>query len=126
LEFFYTGVQSLHRTKGLSSHWCLTRASSAGAMDHSRCTLWLVVKFLGALGLLGGSYCCPSYGSIKPFSSLGPFSSSSIGELVISPVAGWEHPPLYLSGTGTSLKETVISGFGQQALVGIHNSVWVW
>jgi hypothetical protein len=38
---------SLHRTKGLSSHWCLTRPSSAtcaaGAMSPTMCTLWLVV-----------------------------------------------------------------------------------
>jgi hypothetical protein len=38
----------------------------------------------------------------------------------------WEHPPLYLSGTGRAPQETAISGFCQQALVGIHNSVWVW
>jgi hypothetical protein len=42
-----TGESSLHRTKGLSSHWCQTRASSAtyaaGAMCPSMCTLWLVV-----------------------------------------------------------------------------------
>jgi hypothetical protein len=38
---------SLHRTKGLSSHWCPTRPSSAvyasGAVSCSMCTLWLVV-----------------------------------------------------------------------------------
>jgi hypothetical protein len=38
---------SLHKTKNLSSHWCLTRPSSAtyaaGAMGPSVCTLWLVV-----------------------------------------------------------------------------------
>jgi hypothetical protein len=38
---------SLHRTKGLSSHWCQTRPSSAAygaiTMGHSRCILWLVV-----------------------------------------------------------------------------------
>jgi hypothetical protein len=43
----YTGALSLHKTKGLPSHWCLTRPSSAtyvaGAMDSSMCTLWLVI-----------------------------------------------------------------------------------
>ena len=32
----------------------------------------------------------------NPFSSLGPFSSSSIGDPVLSPMVGWEHPPLHL------------------------------
>jgi hypothetical protein len=44
-EFPYTGALSLHRAKGLSSHWCLIRPSSAtyaaGAMGHSMCTLRL-------------------------------------------------------------------------------------
>ena len=46
LAFPYTGASILHRTKGLSSHWCLTRPTSgtylAGAMSPSMCTLWLV------------------------------------------------------------------------------------
>ena len=37
-----------------------------------------------------------------------------------------KHPLLYLFGTGRASQETVISGSWQQALVGIHNSVWVW
>jgi hypothetical protein len=45
---------------------------------------------------------------------------------VISPMVGLEHPPLYFSGPGRASQETAISGFCQQALVGIHNSVWVW
>jgi hypothetical protein len=35
-----------------------------------------------------------------------------------------EHPFLYLSGRAS--QETAISGSCQQALVGIHNTVWVW
>jgi hypothetical protein len=66
--------------------------------------------------VLGGSYCCSSYGVATPFSSLGPFSSSSIGDPVLSLMVGREHTLLYLSGTGSC----------QQALAGIHNSVWVW
>jgi hypothetical protein len=31
-----------------------------------------------------------------------------------------------LSGTGRASQETAITDFCQQALVGIHNSVWVW
>jgi hypothetical protein len=33
---------------------------------------------------------------------------------------------LYLSGTGRASQETAISASCQQALVGIHSSVWVW
>jgi hypothetical protein len=47
LELPYTRPSSLHRTKGLSSHWCQIKLSPAtyvaGAMDFSMCTLWLVV-----------------------------------------------------------------------------------
>jgi hypothetical protein len=45
---------------------------------------------------------------------------------VLSPKLGCEHPPLYLSGTGGVSQETAITGFCQQALVGINKSVWVW
>jgi hypothetical protein len=47
LAFPYTRALSLHGTKGLSSHWCPTRPTSATyateAMGPSMCTLWLVV-----------------------------------------------------------------------------------
>ena len=47
LAFPYTAASRLHRTKGLSSHWCPTKQSSvtyvAGAMGCSMCTLWLVL-----------------------------------------------------------------------------------
>jgi hypothetical protein len=50
-------------------------------------------------GVLIGSY-CSSYGAASSFSSLGPFSSFSIGDLVLSPMIGREHPPMYLLDTG--------------------------
>jgi hypothetical protein len=73
-----------------------------------------------------GSYCCSFYGAANPFSSLGPFSSSSIGDTVLSPMDGCEHSLLYLSGTGSASQETlyqapvsrhlftstIVSGFG--------------
>jgi hypothetical protein len=90
------------------------------------CFLWLVVYSQGALGLLVSSYCCSSYGASNPFSYLGTFSSSSIGDPVLSPMHGCEHPLLYLSGTSRASQETAISGSSQQALLGIYNSVWVW
>jgi hypothetical protein len=85
-------------------------------------TLQLVVMSLGAMGVLVGSYCYSSYGAASSLSSFGPFSSSSTGDLVLSPMVGREHPPLYLSGTSGASQETAISGSCQQALVSIHNS----
>ena len=43
---------------------------------------------LGDLGVLVGSYCCSSYGAAIPFSSVGLFSTSSIGYPVLSPMVG--------------------------------------
>jgi hypothetical protein len=47
LGFPYAGSLSLHRTKGLPSHWCQIRYSSAtntaGAMSAPVCTLWFMV-----------------------------------------------------------------------------------
>jgi hypothetical protein len=76
--------------------------------------------------VLVSSYCCSSYGTANPFSSLGTFSSSFIGDPVLSPMDGYEHLLLYLSDTGRASQETVISGSCHQALVGIYNSVWFW
>jgi hypothetical protein len=47
----------------------------------------------------------------------------SLGTL-LSPMDGYEYPLLYLSGRAS--QETALLGSCQQALVGIHNSVWVW
>jgi hypothetical protein len=71
---------------------------------------------LGALGVLVSSYCCSSYGAANPFSSLGPFSSSFIGDPVLSPMDGFENPPLHLSCTGRASLERAISGSYQQSL----------
>ena len=80
----------------------------------------------GSSWVLVGSYCCSSYGAENPFSSLGTFSSSFIRDPVLHPMDSCEHPLLYLSGTGRASQETGLSGSCEQALVGIHNSVWVW
>ena len=73
-------------------------------------------------GVLVGSY-CSSYGVANSFSSLGTFSSSFIGDPVLHPMDGCEHPLLYLSGSGRASQEPAISGSCQQALVGICNSL---
>ena len=78
------------------------------------------------MGVLFNSYCCFSYVAANPFISLGPLSSSFIGDLLLSPMDGCEHPLMYLSGIGNASQETAISGTCQQDLVGIHNSVRVW
>jgi hypothetical protein len=80
----------------------------------------------GALGVLVSSYCCSTYGVADPFSSLGTFSSSSIGGPVFHPIDDCEHPLLCLLGTGIASQETAISGSFQQNLAGICNSVCIW
>ena len=79
-----------------------------------------------ALGVLVSSYCCSTYRVADPFSSLGAFSSFSIGGPVFHLIDDCEHPLLYLPGTGIASYETAITGSLQQNLSGICNSVWVW
>ena len=62
---------------------------------------------------------CSSYGTANPFSSLGTFSSSFIGDLVLPPMDYCGHPLLYLPGTGRAPQETAISGSCLKALVAI-------
>ena len=78
-----------------------------------------------ALGVLVGSYCYSTYRVADPFSSLGTFSSSSIGGPVFHPIDDCEHPLLYLLDTGVASQETAISGSFQQNLAGICNSVCI-
>jgi hypothetical protein len=79
-----------------------------------------------ALGVLVSSYCCSTYRVAYPFSSLGAFSSFSIGSPVFHLIADCEHPLLCLPGTGIPSQETAISESFQQNLAGICNSAWVW
>jgi hypothetical protein len=73
--------------------------------------------------ILSPPFLVKSTHTANPFSSFSPFSSSSTGDPVLSPMVGFEHPPLYLLGTGRASQETAISGSSQQALVGIHNRI---
>ena len=52
-----------------------------------------------ALGVLVSSYCCSTYRVADPLSSLGTFSTSFIGDLVLYPMDDCEHPLLYLLDT---------------------------
>jgi hypothetical protein len=55
----------------------------------------------------------------NPFSSFSPFSYSSNGDPMLSPMVGCKHLLLYLSGSGTASQETAISDSCQQAIPGI-------
>ena len=68
------------------------------------------------------SYCYSTYRVADPFSSLGTFSSSSIGVPVLYSIADDEHLLLYLPGTGTASYKRAIPGSLQQNLAGICNS----
>ena len=63
-----------------------------------------------SLGVLVSSYCCSTYRVADPFSSLGTFSSFSIGGPELHPIADCEHPFLCLSGTGIDSQETAYQG----------------
>ena len=91
------------------------------------CFLWFMVQSQGALEILGSLYYCSSYEAANPFKSKGTFSSSFIRDSVLSTMDGYEHPLLYLSGTGRASQETTsYIRFLSAAVVGIHNSVQVW
>ena len=76
--------------------------------------------------MLGSSYFCSIYRVADPFSSLGTFSSSSIGGPVIHPIADCGHPLLCLLGPGIVSQETAISGSFQQNLASVCNGVSIW
>jgi hypothetical protein len=100
---------------GLSFQWWPTRPS----FD----TYTARVK---SSGVLVSSYCCSTYRVADPFSSLGTFSSSSIGGPVIHPIADWEHPLLCLLGPSIVSQETALSGSFQQNLASVCNGISVW
>jgi hypothetical protein len=104
------------RPRGLSFHWWPTRPSSDlyAATDMS------------SRGVLISSYCCSTYRIADPFSSLGTFSSSSIGGPVIHPTADCEYPLLCLLGRSIVSQETTTSGSFQQNLASVSNGVSVW
>jgi hypothetical protein len=100
---------------GLSFQWWPTRSSFdtyAARVKSSR--------------VLVSSLCCSIYRVAGPFSSLGTFSSSSIGGPVIHPIADYEHLLLCLLGPGIVSQETAISGSFQQNLASIWHGVSVW
>jgi hypothetical protein len=101
------------RPRGLSSQWWPTRPSSATYATKD-------------MSSGGTGYCCSTYRVADPFSSLGTFSSSSVGGPVFHPIAFCECPLLCFPGTSIASQETAISGSLQQNLAGICNGVSVW
>jgi hypothetical protein len=77
-------------------------------------------------GVLVSSYFCSTYRVADPFSSLGIFSSSSIGGPVIHPIADCEHLLLCLLGPCIVSQETALSESFQQNVAGVYNGVSVW
>jgi hypothetical protein len=72
-------------------------------------------------GVLVSSYCCSTYRVADPFSSLGTFSCSSIGDPLVPPIADCEHPLLCLLGPRIASQEKAISGSFQQNLASVCN-----
>jgi hypothetical protein len=86
------------RPRGLSSQW---------ELGHLLLHMQLEIR---ALGVLVSLYCCSTYRVADPFSSLGTFSSFSIGGPVFHLIDDCEHPLLYLPGTGIASYETSVPG----------------
>ena len=91
-------------------------------MGHSMCILWLVVQSLGAQvsGLL--TLLLPPQGCKLP-QLLQSLPQLLHREPELSPMVGCKHLALYLSGSGRASQEIAISGFHQQVLSCIHNSI---
>jgi hypothetical protein len=93
-----------------------------GRLDHLLIHMQLETQ---ALWVLVISYCCSTYRVADPFSSMGTFSSSSIGGPVFHPLPDCEHPLLCLPGLSIVSQETAISGSFQQNLACVCNGVSV-
>ena len=115
VPLYWVGHIKFASPMGLSLLWWPTRPSfdTYAARDKSS-------------RVLVSSYCCPTYRVADPFSSLGTYSSSSIGGPVFYPLDDCEHPLLCLLGPGIASQETAISGSFQQNLAGMYNSICVW
>ena len=111
LVFPYTGALSLDRNKEGPLYPLMTyKAILCCVSGWSHGFLHVVSDWwFSPWELRRSSHCCSSCGAAKLFSSLSPFSSSSIGDTMLSPMVDCKHLPLYLSGFGTASQETAIS-----------------
>jgi hypothetical protein len=71
--------------------------------------------------------CCSPYGVATPLSSFSPFSNSSTRDPTLSLMIGWKQASasVFVRHWQSLSVDSRIS-LCQQALPGIHNSIWVW
>ena len=106
LAFPCTGAYKVCKTKG-----------SLFRLGHLLLHMQLEIR---VLGVQVRSYFYSTYRVADPFSSLGAFSSSSTRGPVYHPIDAYEHPLLYMLGTGIASQEIAISGSCQLNLAGIQ------
>jgi hypothetical protein len=127
---------------GINLHWGMEPSQDQGPLlllMTNKAILWYICSWshgtlhvcslVGGLvpgSLIEGACLADWYFFANSFRSIRLFSKSSIGNLMLSLMVGCEYPPLYLSGSGRASQKTAISGYCQQTLPGILNSVWVW
>jgi hypothetical protein len=119
---------------GISPYWgiCSLLDQGASLPNDGRLGQLLIHMQLetGAHGVLVSSCCCSTYRVADPFSSLGPFSSSSIGGPVFNPIADCEHRLLCLPGPSIPHKRQLYQGpFSKILLVYAMVSAfggWLW
>jgi hypothetical protein len=101
-------------------HTIFTRTRTSPSKDGQLGHLLLYMQLeTQAVGAQVSSYCCSSYRVADPFSSLGTFSNSFIGDPVFHPIDDCEHPLLYLPGTGIASQKTSYIRACQQNLASI-------
>ena len=113
------GVPLYWGIKCLQDQWA--SLSTDGQLSHPLIHMQLETR---APGVLVSWYFCSTYRVADPFSSLGTFSSASIGGPVFHPIADCAHPLLCLPGPCIVSQETAMSGsFQQWVLAGVCNGV---
>jgi hypothetical protein len=105
----------LMSNKAILCHIC-------GWSHGSFCVYSLVVQSPGALGGLASWYCCSLHGAANPCSSFSPFSNSSIRDPQAQS-SGWLWASVSICQDLAETLRKAISGFHQQALPGIHNTI---
>jgi hypothetical protein len=119
LESPKIGALNILRPEGLSSHWCPTRPSSTHMWPVPRVTPCVYFSWWSSPWELQRIWpvdtVASSMGMQTPSALSVPSPTPPLETPELSPMAGCNLPPLYLSGSGRVSQETVISGFHQQA-----------
>ena len=120
LAFPFIGAYKLCNTEG--PLFPVMAGQLGHLLLHMQLEIW-------ALRVLVSSYCCFTYRVAHSFSSLGIFSSSSIGGPVFHPIADCEHPLLCLPGTGIHKRQLYQGPFSKillaYAIVSAFGG-WLW